>query len=197
MAQPPRPPTSAERRAQASAMAGAAARDAARTTAEESRRLADRLLGSGADARFDALANQTLQLTPADRRRLLGSLTGHEPARRIIPSGTASRWALIRSRLPYRVGALAFTGSVFLTAIAGLLVARSHTPFDSVVSNSPQDLSVAFTLRDGQVPFDRLEAGRPYAVVGQSGSVLVLRHWVAGVGYAEAHVPENYVHVRP
>ncbi|RYC34070.1 hypothetical protein D3273_02130 [Lichenibacterium minor] len=197
MAQIPKPPTSEARRADADAQAASAARNAARTTAEASRGLADQLLRSGADARFDALSNPALHLTPADRRRLLSSLTGHEPARRIVPGGTASRWALIRSRLPYRVGAQAFAGAVVLTAVVGLLVARSHTPIGLVVSDSPQDLLVPFTLEDGRIAFDRLDAGRPYALVSQSDGGMVLRRWVAGVGYAEAHILTGYMHPKP
>ena len=105
MARPPRP-TSSERRAQAVAVAKAAALEADSTKVEESRKLADRLLTGDVDARFDALSGQDLELTRVDRRRLLSSLIGKEPPRRTIPAVTAGRWALIRSRLPYRTGVL-------------------------------------------------------------------------------------------
>ena len=194
MARPPKQPTSEQRRAEAAAVAAAAARAAGRTTAEESRKLADRLLAGGAEARFEALSDGDLPLTQADRRRLLGSLAGKAPPRRVIPGGTASRWALIRSRLPYRVGAMASTGFIVVVLVTGILVARANTPLGMVVSNASQNLSVAFKLKDGQVAFDRLEAGRSYALVRRDDGGDVLRRWAPGAGYAEARIPAGYVH---
>lgn len=194
MAQPPKPPTSEERRAEASVAAQAAGQQADRMVAEESHRLAERLLAGEAGARFDALASQKEDLTPAERRRLLDSLIGYEPRRHVIPGGTATRWALIRSRLFYRIGALASAGAIAILAIVGLLVARSNTPQGVVLSSASQDLQVLFTTGTGQVAFDRLEAGRPYALVSQGNGIAVLRRWVAGVGYAEARVPVDVVH---
>lgn len=194
MARPPGPPTAAERLAEATAAAEAAEREAETLSAAESRRLADRLLTGGPDARFDALSDHTLQLTPADRRRILRSLTGQEPPRRIVPGGTASRWALIRSRLPYRAVALASYGLVILGAVAGLVVAHANTPTGTVLSKYPEDRPVTFRLKDGQVAFDTLEANTPYALVRQENGVAVLRRWKPGVGYAEAYVSVDDVH---
>ena len=194
MARPPRPPTAAERLAEATATAEVAEREAETLSAKESRRLADRLIAGGLDARFDALSDQTLQLTPADRRRILRSLTGKEPPRRIVPGGTASRWALIRSRLPYRAVALASSGLVVLGGIVGLVVARANTPIGTVLSNGSQSLPVAFRLKDGQVVFDTLEANTPYALVRQENGTATLRRWKPGVGYAEAQVSVDDVH---
>ncbi|RYB01654.1 hypothetical protein [Lichenibacterium ramalinae] len=197
MAQPPRTPTSGQRRAEAEAAAAKAAQAAGERHVEDSRKLADRLLAGAPDARFAALSDAGLELTPADRRRLLCSLTGKEHTPRVVPAGTASRWALIRSRLPYRVGALASAGFMFAVLLTGILVARANTPLAMVVSDASQDLSVSFTLKDGQVAFDRLEAGKPYALVRRDGGVDVLRRWVAGAGYAEARLPSGYVHSAP
>ncbi|RYB06600.1 hypothetical protein [Lichenibacterium ramalinae] len=197
MAQSPKPPTSEQRRAEAAVAAAAAARAASRTTAEESRKLADRLLAGGAEARFEALSDGDLALTQADRRRLLGSLAGKEPPRRVIPGGTASRWALIRSRLPYRIAALASAGFMVVVLVTGILVARANTPLGMVVSNARQDWSVPFALKDGQVAFDRLEAGRSYALVRRDGSGDVLRRWAPGAAYAEARIATGYVHEAP
>ena len=63
-----------------------------------------------------------------------------------------------------------------------------------VVSNASQDLSVSFILKDGQVAFDRLQAGRPYALTRRDDSGDILRRWVPGAGYAEARIPAGYVH---
>lgn len=197
MARPPKPPTSEERRAEAAAAAEAAARRADKTAAEDSRMLTDRLLAGGVEARFDALSDAGLNLTQADRRRLLISLAGKEPPRRTIPAGTASRWALIRSRLPYRVTALASTGLMAALLVTGVLVARANTPLGMVVSNASQDLPLAFSLKDGQVVFHTLEAGKAYAFVRQEGDVAVLRRWVPGTGYAEGRVPVISMHWAP
>ena len=197
MAQPLKPPTSEERRAEAAAAAEAAERAATDMNAEESRKLADRLLASGAEARFDALSDGDLALTQADRRRLVGSLAGKEPPRRVVPGSTASRWALIRSRLPYRVSALASSGFIVVVLLTGILVARANTPLGMVVSNASQDWSVSFKLKDGQVAFDRLEAGRSYALVRRDSGGDVLRRWAPGAGYAEARIPAGYVHEAP
>ena len=197
MAQPPKPPTSAERRAEANAAAGAAQRESAARQAQESHKQADRLLRGAADARFDALSEENLQLTPEDRRRILKSLAGKEPPRRVVPGGTASRWALIRSRLRYRVLARASACLVVLGAISGLLIARANTPEGVVLSNASQSVPVAFSLKNGQIAFDTLEPDTLYALVRQENGVAVLRRWVPGVGYAEAQVSVNAVHWRP
>jgi hypothetical protein len=197
MAQPPRTPTSGQRRAEAEAAAAKAAQAAGERQVEDSRKLADRLLAGTAEDRFAALSDAALELTPADRRRLLRSLTGKGHTPRVVPAGTASRWALIRSRLPYRVGALASAGLMLVLLLIGILVARSNTPLGMVVSDASQDLSVPFKLKDGQVAFDRLEAGRPYALMYRNNGVDVLRRWVSGSGYAEARIPPGYVHQAP
>jgi hypothetical protein len=196
MAEPPKPPTSAERRAEADATAGAAQREATALKAQESRRRADRLLQGATDARFDALSEEDPQLTPEDRRRILRSLAGKEPPRRVIPGGTASRLALIRSRLRYRSVAVACVGLVVLGTIYGLFVARSNTPIGVVLSNAPQSVPIAFRLKNGQIVFDTLEPDTPYALVRQENGVAVLRRWVPGVGYAEAQVSVDVVHLR-
>lgn len=197
MVQPPKPPTSEQRRAEAEAAAAKAARVAAGREAEDSRRLADRLLAGSPAARFDALSDAGPQLAQIDRRRILRSLTGKGSPGRAVPAGTASRWALIRSRLPYRVGALASAGLMAGVLLTGILLARANTPLGTVVSTAGQDLSVAFTLKDGRVAFDRLEAGRRYALVRQEGDISVLRRWVPGVGYAEARIPPGYLRAAP
>ena len=197
MAQPPRPPTTADRLAEANAAAEAAGREAERLDARESRSLADRLIAGAADARFDALSDGTLRLTAADRRRILGSLTGKVPPRRVISGGTAGRWTLIRSRLRYRVGPLAIAGLLVLTGASSLILARANTPIAMVMSDASQDLPVLFRLKDGQVAFDTLEASTRYALVRQENGTAVLRRWKPWVGYAEVQVPVEAVHLKP
>ncbi len=195
MAKPPRP-TSSDRRAQAKARADAAEREASGAKVEESKRLADNLLRGSADARFDALSDDKLTLTASDRRRLVRSLAGKEPPRRMVAVGTASRWALIRSRLPYRSRRLMLSGVMLLGAVAATLVARSHTPEGMVLSNYPYEIPVAFTVKDGQIPFDKLQPDKQYGLVRQENGEAVLRQWVPGIGYAEAHVPAGYVRLQ-
>lgn len=197
MALPPKPPSSGERLAEAAAAAEAAARRAGETASEDSRALTDRLLAGGIEARFTALSDAGLQLMQADRRRLLVSLAGREPPRRTIPVGTASRWALIRSRLPYRVTALASSGLMAAVLVTGVLVARANTPLGMVVSDASRDLPLAFALKDGRVVFYTLEAGKAYPFVRQEGDMAVLRRWVPGTGYAEARVPVMSMHWAP
>lgn len=195
--EPPESPTSADRVAEAKAAAEAAGREAERLDARESRRLADRLIAGAAEARFNALSDRDLRLTPTDRRRILGSLTGRMPPRRVIPGGTAGRWTLIRSRLRYRVIPLAVAGVMVLMAASSLILARASTPIAMVLSNASQDLQVPFRLKDGQIAFDTLEANTPYALVRQENGIAVLRRWKPGVGYAEAQVPVEAVYLKP
>ncbi len=196
MAKPPIP-TSSERRAQARAKAQAAAHEASDATVEESRKLTAGLLRGSADARFDALSDDTLTLTASDRRHLVRSLAGKEPPRRVIPAGTASRWALIRSRLPYRAGRLTLFGLAILGVTAALLVARSNTPEGLVLSTYPYDVPAAFVLNNGQIAFDKLEPNKRYGLVREGNGEAVLRQWVQGVGYAEAHLPADSVRLLP
>ncbi len=197
MAQPAMPPTSRQRRAEAEAAAAKAAQAASDREVEESRKLANRLLAGAAEARFAALSDAGFQLMQADRKRLLRSLTGKGPPRRVVPAGTASRWALIRSRLPYKIGALASAGLMAAVLLTGVLVTRANTPIGMVVSKASQDLSVSFILKDGQVAFDRLQASRSYALVHRDDNGDVLRRWKPGAGYAEARIPAGYVRWAP
>ena len=114
----------------------------------------------------------------------------------MVAVGTASRWALIRSRLPYRSRRLMLSGVMLLGAVAATLVARSHTPEGMVLSNYPYEIPVAFTVKDGQIPFDKLQSDKQYGLVRQENGEAVLRQWVPGIGYAEAHVPAGYVRLQ-
>ena len=76
-------------------------------------------------------------------------------------------------------------------------MARSNTPLGMVLSNAPQALEVVFTLSDGQVAFTTLEPNKPYALMHQENGVAVLRQWLPGAGYAEAHLCVDDVHWTP
>lgn len=155
------------------------------------------LLKRDLDVRFKALADDSIHLLPGDRRRLLESLKKGTPSPRIISGGTVSRWELFRSRLPYRKGSIIMAGLTLSGTLAAVLVAWSHTPIASVVSNYPTDVQVKFALPNGAVVGDTLKAQQAYALVRQNQDEMVLRQWVPNHGYAEAHVPQGWMSVPP
>ena len=197
MATPPRE-TSEERLAAAQATAAAAADVAAAREEQErtgfSRAKLAKLLKLDAAARFEALAIEADDLVPADRRRLVKSLKGQAaPARRVVPGGTASRWAIFRSRLPYRQRGLVLTGLSVAWAVTVGAIAWSNTPLAQVESVFPQDVAAVFTLPNGVVVGDRLTPREVYGLMRNGNGEAVLRKWVPGVGYAQAHVPADWV----
>ncbi len=196
MATPPRE-TSEERLAAAQARAAAAADVAAAREdgerAKASRTKLARLLKLDAATRFEALSDGTDDLVPADRRRLVRSLKGQAPPRVALPGGTASRWAIFRSRLPYRRRALVLTGLGAAWMVTAGLVAWSNTPLGQVQSVFPQDVAAVFSLPNGVVVYDRLTPGETYGLVRSGNEEAVLRKWVPGIGYAQAYVTGDWV----
>ena len=93
-----------------------AADEAAAALAAASKRHLDVLLKAKPEARFAALADASSPLTPEDRGRLLQSLRGQAQPVRPITAATASRLAIWRSRLPYRVVPMAMWA---ITLVAG------------------------------------------------------------------------------
>lgn len=199
MATPPRE-TAEERLAAAQARAATAADVAvARENGERakvSRAELAKLLKLDATARFEALSDGTDDLVPADRRRLVRSLKGQAPPRDAVSAGTASRWVIFRSRLPYRRRALLLTGLGVAWAISAGLVAWSNTPLAQVKSVFPQDVAAVFTLANGVVVGDRLTPREAYGLVRNANGEAVLRKWIPGVGYAQARVPADWVRWR-
>jgi hypothetical protein len=197
MATPPRE-TSEERLAAAQAMAAAAADVAAAREDQErtkaSRAKLTKLLKLDPAARFEALGDEANDLVSADRRRLVKSLKGQTaPTRRVVPGGTASRWAVFRSRLPYRRRGLVLTGLSVAWVVTAGAMAWSNTPLAQVESVFPQDVAVVFTLANGVVVGDRLTPREVYGLMRNGNGEAVLRKWVPGVGYAQAHVPADWV----
>ena len=196
MATPPRE-TAEERLVAAQAKAAAAADVAAAREDEErakaSRTKLARLLKLDAATRFEALSDGTDDLVPADRRRLVRSLKGQAPPRVVVPGGTASRWAIFRSRLPYRRRAVFLTGLSAAWLVTAGLVAWSNTPLGPVESVFPRDVPAVFMLPNGLVVGDRLTPGEVYGLVRSGNDEAVLRKWVPGIGYAQAHVIGDWV----
>ena len=196
MATPPRE-TAGERLARAQAEAVAAAGVAAER--EQQQRTNDsgakltRLLRLDAPARFEALADGEIDLVPSDRRRLVRSLKGQAPARRVITGGTATRWAIFRSRLRYRKRPLILSGLALGWALVAVVVAWSNTPVGTVVSVYPQNVAVVFKLQNGFVAADQMVPNQSYGLVRQGNGEAVLRRWIPGLGDAEAHVPAEWV----
>lgn len=155
------------------------------------------LLKCDPDTRFEALAGGASHLVPADRRRLLDSLKKGVPTPRIVSPGTVGRWELFRSRLPYRKGPATVAGLALLGMLAAVLVAWENTPIALVTSNYSSDLQVKFALPNGVVAADTLKAQQAYALVRQNQNEMVLRQWVPGHGYAEAHVPQGWMSLSP
>lgn len=170
-----------------------AADEAAAAVAAASKRHLDGLLNSKPEARFSALAETSSPLTPEDRGRLLQSLRGRGQPARPITAATASRLAIWRSRLPYRVVPVAMWG---ITLVAGLwlvLLAWHRTPEGSVTIAGRDTLSTRWQLPDGGALEGILRPGERYVLVRWEGQVGRLRKWYSERGYAETLVGEGYL----
>lgn len=152
-----------------------------------------RLRGLSVNKRFEALADDTIRLTPEDRRSLLQSLKEGAPARRPVAATTASRWALFQARLPYRVVPLTLSALALTTSLGVILVARARTPESWVRSRYAQDIVAEFRGADGRVIADSLVTGRRYARLRQEGGAVTLRLWVPLIGYGAASVPSDWI----
>ena len=152
-----------------------------------------RLMRLSATERFAALENPDLKLTRGDRRELVRSLRDKSPAKVTIGGGTASLWAIWRSRARYKYGSLAMVGLGLVCVIGLIAVARSRTPQQWVVLNSDQEVGATWSFSDGSFAGDRLAPGQKYALYGYSGDQALLRKWVPEVGYAQTRVNTTWL----
>lgn len=173
----------------------AAARRAAEAAEAEVRQASARhlanLLRARPEARFAALADGTSVLTQQDRTQLLTSLRGAAAPLRAISAVTASRWAIWRSRLPYRMVSLVLWGVTVTATIGFALLAWRRTPEGYVVLSGRQDLSVSWQLPEGNRVEDVLKPGQRYQLLRWSGEGGRLRSWLPGRGYAEVQVARS------
>ncbi|MCJ2005545.1 hypothetical protein [Methylobacterium sp. J-092] len=201
MAQPPRPrPEATTPRDRLEERYGAAIRaaDEAATavTAASARHLA-KLLRAGPEARFSALAESSSPLTPEDRGKLLQSLRGQSPPARPITAATASRLAIWRSRLPYRVGTVAMAGLTLVAGVGLVGLALHRTPTGAVTIAGREVLTIRWQLPDGSTRDGTLQPGQRYALMRWEGQSGRLRKWYPGHGYAEALIPQDYLQTAP
>lgn len=170
-----------------------AADDAEASLKQASTRHLAGLLRAKPEVRFAALADGASVLTPEDRNQLLTSLRGETAPSRPILARTASRWAIWRSRLPYRVAPLTVR-SLLLVAGGGLgILAWHRTPEQWVSIAGDKVLSTRWQLPSGQTAEGTLRPGERYALVRRDGEAGLLRLWLPGQGYAETQVPFVYL----
>jgi hypothetical protein len=175
----------------------AAARQAAEAAEDAVRQASTRhlagLLRAKPEARFAALSEGASVLTPRDRARLLSSLRGAAPPSQPILAGTASRWAIWRSRLPYRVVPLTVRG-LFLLAGFGLgVLAWYRTPERWVSITGDKVLNTSWQQPGGRITEGILRPGERYVLVRRDGEAGLLRLWLPEYGYAETRVPPAYL----
>lgn len=176
----------------AAARADAAAADIA--DAKASKTLLDRLLRQPVETRFAAFEDEAKKLTPADRRALLASIKNAKAPKRIaLAGGTASRIAIWRSQLPYRVGGIAVGAVAGVLVVAAMIVAARNTPSHAVMIVTNDPIVAEFKSPDGRIVADRLEPKTRYIVVSERGGKTTLRLWVAQLGYATATVPSDWL----
>lgn len=151
------------------------------------------LLRAKPEARFAALAGNVSILTPEDRTQLLTSMRGGAPPSRPILAGTASRWAIWRSRLPYRTVAVAVRGLLLLAGLGLGALAWHRTPERWVSLAGDKVLNTRWQWPGSQITEGVLRPGERYVLVRREGEVGLLRHWSAEYGYAETRVPLAYL----
>lgn len=174
-------------------MARAADEANAHVVATSERHLA-RLLRGTAAARFAAFDDPTSPLTPEDRGKLLQALERQPAPARPISAGTASRLAIWRSRLPYRVVPWTVRGlSVVLVVSLGVL-AWYRTPKRLIQITGTDALPVLWRLPGGEYQDSRLKPGEHYVVVREEGTQVLLRRWFPGRGYGETRVALSLPH---
>lgn len=162
--------------------------------AKASQTLLKKLLGQSVESRFAAFEDQSKNLTPADRRTLLASIKNADMPARIAPvSGTASRLATWKARLPYRVGGIAVAGVALGIALIGMIVAVRNTPSHAVEIVTPLPIPVQFKRADGVIVADRLEPRTRYFAMSDRGGQTLLRLWLPQQGYATASVPSEWL----
>ena len=156
-----------------------------------------RLMRLSVAERFAALEKSDLKLTRRDRRELLRSLRDGFATATRISGGTASLWAIWRSRARYQLGLFGIIGVSVLGVGALAFVAHLRTPKLKVVTKFNYDIVAKWVLPDGAIVGDRLVAGTKYALYGRDGEAGILRAWESGVGYAEARVDLAWLQIAP
>ena len=176
-----------------------AAREAAAGFERDSRAALTRLKTRPIHERFAALEEGAVQLLPEHRRELLLSIRDRsdavEPGARPAP-GHASRIAVWRGRLPFRVRRLTRDALLALCLLLALLLAYRRTPISWVEVRSDRDVAIAWVMPDGRPAGDRLVAGRAYALMRDADGMAELRDWRPGEGYAATRVPSDWLRTR-
>ena len=176
-----------------------AAREAAAGFERDSQAALARLKTRPIRERFAALEDGAAQLLPEHRRELLLSIREHaddaESGARPAPRH-ASRIAVWRGRLPFRVRRLTRDALLGLCLVLALILAYRRTPTAWAEVRGSQDVAVAWVMPDGRPAGDRLVAGRAYAVMRDTDSMAELRDWRPGEGYAATRVPSDWLVTR-
>ena len=197
MASAPRPPAAAatpmELLEQRYLAAIQAAEAAAAHVTDASGQPLSKLPRASPQAKFKALAEASSPLTPEDRGKLLQSLNGHSPPSRPITAATASRLAIWRSRLPYRIVPLAMRGLILVTGLGLGLLAWHRTPERWMKITGQEVLSTRWQLPNGEIIEGILKPGERYVLVRREGKIGLLRSWYPGRGYAETRVFLGYL----
>lgn len=178
------------------ARADRAAREAAAGFERDSRAALTRLKTRPIHERFAALEEGAAKLLPEHRRELLLSIRDRsddgEPSARPTPRH-ASRIAVWRGRLPFRVRRLTRNALLGLCLVLALILAYRRTPTAWAEVRGSQDVAVAWVMPDGRPAGDRLVAGRAYAVMRDTDGMAELRDWRPGEGYAATRVPSDWL----
>lgn len=171
------------------AAAAQASKDAATFVTDASAKHLTALLRARPEARFAALAETGSVLTAGDRSKLLASLKGQGAPARPISATTASRWAIFRSRLPYRVVPITVQVLSGVVVVVLGLLAWHRTPQQWVTIKSLKAPTSQWRLPEGTVMTGPPTMDIRYALLRREDTVGVLRAWLPGRGYAEARVP--------
>ena len=192
MPRPPQPPaatqTPRQRLEQRYRDIARAAEEANASVVELSERHLARLLRGPVAARFAAFDDLNSPLTPEDRVKLLHALERQPPPARPISGGTASRLAIWRSRLPYRVVPWTVRGLSAILVVSLVVLAWHRTPERSIQITGREAMPVRWQLPSGDHQDSRLNPGERYAVLREEGTRALLRRWFPGRGYGEAWV---------
>lgn len=187
-------PVETEGPAKQLAAARAEAKAAEAATAEASRKLLASLKRQSIDKRFAAFESAGKSLTAADRRELLESIKDSEPATpSTVSVRTASRFAIWRSGLRYRVATLASAALMAALVAVGLAIAHARTPEYAVESVYAYPVTAEFRSPSGVIHANSLQPDQRYVVVWHASGRTQLRLWVPRQGYATATVPSEWL----
>ena len=157
----------------------------------------DRLLALSLKDRFDAIAQPDLPLTDAHRRELVRSLQEKRPAKSPIAAKPASRWAMWRARLRYRIASLmVVTTSIFVCGGLLFFAARYRTPGQWAASAFNYNTAATWRYPDQRLISYPIEAGTRYPLLRREGEEGVLLMWVPSLGYAETRVPLQWLRLQ-